>query len=164
MQYLELFLAALAAFLVGFLWYTALFGKVWQRETGITDEDAKSGMALTHGVAFLMMYLIAYFTYSNHINDGNAGHGAFHAMMSCLKFAIPLLVINYMYQKKSFVLILIDAGYAVVFFCVIGAMIALLPIYESPTPSLEDAQQYFEYYNGKAEGLKEIIDGYNSGN
>ena len=45
-----------------------------------------------------------------------------------------------------------------------GAVIALVPLYEAPTPALEDAQSAFDYYNGKAEEFKEIIDGYNSGN
>ena len=51
MAYLELFIAALAAFLLGFAWYTALFGKAWQAETGLTSEQAQSNMALTHGIA-----------------------------------------------------------------------------------------------------------------
>jgi hypothetical protein len=60
MAFLEPLIGGLAAFLLGFAWYTALFGKAWQGETGITDEDAKSGVALTHGLAFLMMCIISF--------------------------------------------------------------------------------------------------------
>jgi len=167
MLYLELFLAALAAFLLGFLWYTALFGKAWQRETGITHDQAKSGMLLTHGVAFLMMFLIAYFAFertttSVHIQEGNAGHGAFHIMMLALKVALPLLVINYMYQKKSLKLILIDGGYAVCFFAVIGAVMALLPLHD-PTPSVDTAQAIVDYYGSVVDKYQGIIDAHNSG-
>ena len=85
MAYLEIFIAALAAFLLGFLWYTALFGKAWQAETGISDEEAKKGMGLTHGIAFLMMLAIAYFMgtggYGQHLNEGDLKHGAFHGFL-----------------------------------------------------------------------------------
>ncbi len=134
MEYLEVFIAAVAAFLLGFLWYTALFGKLWQAESGVTNDQAKSNIALTHGVSFLMMLVIAYFLGTGwrgeHLNAGGIGHGAYHGMWSALMFAIPLLVINYLYQKKSFKLILIDAGYAIAFFMVIGATIAALPLVE----------------------------------
>ena len=100
MEYLEMFIAAVAAFMLGFLWYTALFGKIWQRESGITDEQAKSGMGLTHGLAFLMMLVVAYFIgpggYFYHINDGTVGHAAFHGMFNAVRFAVPVLVINYL--------------------------------------------------------------------
>lgn len=36
--------AAVSSFVVGGLWYTpALFGKAWQREAGVTDEQIKTG-------------------------------------------------------------------------------------------------------------------------
>ncbi|MEM7161858.1 MAG: DUF1761 domain-containing protein [Bacteroidota bacterium] len=162
MLYVELLIAAIAAFALGFLWYTALFGKVWQAETGITDEQAKTGIALTHGVAFLMMFVIAYFTNGKHMQDGTIGHGAYHAMENALYFAIPLLIINYMYQKKSFKLILIDAGYAFCFFCVIGGVMAALKLYDT-TPDLETATKYMEYFQGRVDEYQGIIDGYNSG-
>lgn len=52
MMHLEPVIGGIPAFLLGFLWYTALFGKVWKAETGITDEQARKGIALTHGLAF----------------------------------------------------------------------------------------------------------------
>ncbi len=36
MAFLEPVLGGLAAFMLGFAWYTALFGKAWQAETGVT--------------------------------------------------------------------------------------------------------------------------------
>jgi len=130
MHYLEIVLAAVGAFLLGFLWYTALFGKAWQAETGITDEQAQSGMALTHGVAFLMMVIIAYsidmIIGMHDPAEQTLAHGAFHGFSACLFFALPLLVIHYMYQKKSLKLMLIDGGYALIFFSVIGAILGAL--------------------------------------
>jgi len=130
MEYVEILIAAVAAFLLGFLWYTALFGKIWQTESGITDEQANSGIAVTHGTAFVMMLLIGS-TINMIINmhepqEQTLVHGAFHGVLMAAFVAIPILIIHYMYQKKSFKLILIDGAYTAAFFAVIGAVLGAL--------------------------------------
>ncbi len=132
MQYLEPVIGAFAAFMLGFAWYTALFGKAWQAETGITDEQAQSGIAITHGTAFLMMIVISfglnYVVNLHAIEEQTFVHGAFHGAHSCLLFALPLLVIHYMYQKKSFKLIMIDGLYALSFFALSSGVMAALKL------------------------------------
>ncbi|MBT8219006.1 MAG: DUF1761 domain-containing protein [Bacteroidia bacterium] len=132
MQYLEPILGGLAAFALGFLWYTALFGKAWQAESGITDEQAQSGMAITHGLSFVMMCWIAFglSTYMNYhdVAEQTFTHGAFHGGMTALSFALPLVAINYLYQKKSLKLFLIDAGYALAFFALSGGVVGALKL------------------------------------
>ena len=130
MQFVEPLIGGAAAFLLGFAWYTALFGKAWQAETGVTDEQAQSGMAITHGTSLLMMILISYglnmyFNY-HAIEDHNFMHGAFHGAMNCVLFALPLMAINILYQKKSLKLFLIDGGYALAFFALSGGVMAAL--------------------------------------
>lgn len=166
MEYLEIFIAAFAAFMLGYLWYTALFGKMWLAESGLTADDAKSNVLATHGISFIMMLVIAYFTHyfwGNHIHGGSIGHGVFHSMMSAVMYAVPLLVINYLYQRKSFKLMLIDAAYAVAFFAVIGAVLAALPLYEAPPVTIEQAKEALEgaqeYLQGKQEALDALMDG-----
>lgn len=38
MSILAAIIAGALAFMIGALWYTVLFGKLWQRKVGITDE------------------------------------------------------------------------------------------------------------------------------
>lgn len=166
MEYLEIFIAAFAAFMLGFLWYTALFGKMWKAESGISDEAATSGVMVTHGVSFLMMVVIAYFTHyfwGNHLHGGTIGHGVFHSMMTAVMFVVPLQIINYLLQKKSIKLMLIDAGYAIALFAVIGAVMVALPLYEAPPLTLEEAKEAVEgaqeYLNGKQEALDALMKG-----
>ncbi len=132
MAYLEPLIAAVAAFLLGFLWYTALFGKAWQKETGVTDEQAQSGMGITHGGAFLMMIVIA-FGINIIVNlhapeDQTFVHGGFHGLLTAVFYAIPAMVIHYLYQKKSFKLILIDGGYLILFFALMGGVLGALSL------------------------------------
>ena len=132
MAYLEVLIGALAAFLLGFGWYTALFGKMWQAETGITDEQAQSGMAMTHGLAFLMMCIMCLFInrYINYhdVADQTFVHGAFHGVELAAYMALPAVAINYLYQKKSLKLFLIDAAYVLAFCALAGGVMAALKL------------------------------------
>ena len=53
-------------------------------------------------------------------------HGAFHGMISGLFYAAPATAINYLYQKKSLKLYLIDATYLVALLAVSGGVMAAL--------------------------------------
>jgi len=132
MALLEIPIAAIAAFLLGFGWYTALFGKAWQAETGITDEQAQSGIAITHGTAFLMMCILAYginiIINLHPIAEQTFQHGALHGAMSAGIFCLPAIAINYAYQKKSLKLYLIDAGYVLIFCTLMGGVLAALKL------------------------------------
>lgn len=132
MGYLEIPIAAIAAFLLGFGWYTALFGKAWQAETGITDEEAQTGMVFTHGIAFLMMCILAYsinYIIGFHkIEEQTFTHGAFHGLLASALYCIPAMAINYVYQKKSLKLFLIDGGYILAFCTLMGGILAALKL------------------------------------
>lgn len=132
MAYLEILIAAIAAFLLGFAWYTFLFGKAWQAETGITDDQAKSGAALTHGLAFVMMAVLAFavnFVVSLHeVAEQTFAHGAFHGLLSAVTVGLPAVAINYLYQKKSLKLFLIDGGYLVAFMALMGGVLGALKL------------------------------------
>jgi len=132
MGYLEIPIAAFAAFMLGFLWYTALFGKAWQAETGVTDEQAQSGIAITHGTAFLMMCIIAYginFVINMHpVDEQTFMHGGLHGLMAAGIYCLPAIAINYSYQKKSLKLFFIDALYVLLFSGLMGGVLAALKL------------------------------------
>lgn len=132
MQYLEPVIGGIAAFLLGFLWYSVLFGKVWQAETGITDEQAQKGMIMTFGLSFLMMVIMSIpvnFVVNLHKPvEQTFIHGGFHGLMLGLLFAAPATAINYLYQKKSLKLYLIDATYLVLLLGLSGAVMAALKL------------------------------------
>lgn len=132
MAFVEPVLGAAAAFLLGFAWYTALFGKAWQRETGLSDEDAQKDMARTHGLAFLMIVLISFglnlFFNFHPIEEQTFVHGGFHGGFNALLFAVPAVAIHYLYQRKSLKLFLIDASYVIAFMALSGAVMGALKL------------------------------------
>ena len=104
MAFVEPILGGLAAFALGAVWYTFLFGKAWQAETGVTDEQAQQNIALTHGLALIMMILMSFtvnFIVNQHsVEEQTFIHGGFHGIMTGLFFVSPAIAINYLYQKK----------------------------------------------------------------
>lgn len=132
MAYVEVLIGAVVAFGLGFLWYTVLFGKVWKAESGVTDEQAQSDMARTHGLAFLMIAILCYGvnTYINYheVAEQTFTHGGFHGGMLALIYALPAVAINYLYQKKSLKLFLIDGAYILAFMALAGAVMAALKL------------------------------------
>lgn len=132
MQFLEPIIGGIAAFALGFAWYTALFGKAWQAETGMSDEDAQKDMARTHGLALLMMIIMSYAVNIiigfHEPAEQTFVHGAFHGALSGLFYAAPATAINYLYQRKSLKLYLIDASYLVLLLALSGGVMAALKL------------------------------------
>lgn len=125
---LAILVAAAAGFLVGGLWYGPLFGKAWQHEIGLSDDDIKSSsMAKIFGLTFLFSILSAVFL----------GHLLAHfdtdfyrtMMIStgiALGFVAPAIGTNYLFGRKSGRLFAIDAGYWIVFYAAMGLAFGLL--------------------------------------
>ena len=127
-NWIAVIVAALAAFAVGGIWYGPLFGKAWMAEVGFTEEDAKdSNMALLFGgtialnliSAVFLGHLLAHF-------DPAPQQTMMIATGIALGFVIPSLAVNYMYNRKSMRLFLIDAGYYLGVFAAMGAVFVLL--------------------------------------
>ena len=58
-NYVAVLVAAVGSFLLGGLWYSpALFGKAWQREAGLSDEQLKSGnMGRIFGLSLILAFI-----------------------------------------------------------------------------------------------------------
>ena len=59
---LPILIASLATFLVGFIWYNPkVFGSVWMKETGMTEEKAKKGnMIKIFGLTLIYSLMLAF--------------------------------------------------------------------------------------------------------
>ena len=104
---------AAAFFVVGMIWYGGLFGKAWQKASGVTDEQAQSGnMALIFGLCFVCEIVIGAVLWHLLARVNPAPHVV---MMMAVGFAggimIPAMAINYLFQRKPLTLYLIDGGH-----------------------------------------------------
>ena len=104
---------AAAFFVVGMIWYGGLFGKAWQKASGVTDEQAQSGnMAVIFGLCFVCEFLSAAVLWHLLARTSPAPHVI---MMMAVGFAggvmIPAMAINYLFQRKPLSLFIIDGGH-----------------------------------------------------
>jgi len=126
-NYLAVIAAAIATFVLGGLWYSpALFGKVWQREAGVTEEKMKSAnMTLIFGLTFVLA-LIAAWVFALFLGPRPPmalGLGAGFSAGLC--WVAASLGINYLFERKSLKLWLINGGYHTLQFTIIGLILAL---------------------------------------
>jgi hypothetical protein len=129
LNWLGIVIATLAFFAVGAIWYTALFGKAWQREVGLSTEQLTSGrnVALTMGACLLLEFVVVLMLGHMFARLQPSDHVK---MMMAIGFALaimsPAIGINYLYQRRSLTLWLIDAGHFVVGMAVVGLVFVLL--------------------------------------
>ena len=121
--------AALSGFVLGGLWYSPmLFGKAWQRETGLSDEAlARGNMALIFGTTFVLC-VVASLVFAMFLGPNPSlalGVGAGASAGLCWVGAS--FGINYLFERRSLTLFLINAGYHTLQFTLIGLILALWP-------------------------------------
>jgi hypothetical protein len=123
-NWLAILLAALAGFAVGAIWYGPLFGKAWMRESGVTLEKAKSAnMPKLYGTV-LALNLIAAGSLAMFIGPtGDWRFGLFAGFMTGLTFVSTALGVIYLFESRSLRLWLINAGYQVVIFSLMGVVL-----------------------------------------
>lgn len=127
-NWLTIIAAAVAAFMVGGIWYGPLFSKAWMAESGFSEANlAGRNMVMLFGgtialnliSAFFLGHLLAYF-------DPQPVQTMMISTGIALGFVIPGLAVNYMYSRKSMRLFLIDAGYFLAIFAVMGGVFVVL--------------------------------------
>jgi hypothetical protein len=125
----ELIVASFSTFVVGFLWYgNFLFGKSWQKLAGLSDEDiAKGNMVLIYGLAFILNFIaaafISIFAEIAMMLGTSAILAGLFAVVLCIGFVATSFGVNFLFTRKPLKLYLIDVGYMVVSFFVMGVII-----------------------------------------
>ncbi|MGE5625282.1 MAG: DUF1761 domain-containing protein [Bacillota bacterium] len=131
MHFLGIFLAAVAMFAIGSVWYSPLlFIKAWLREAGMdpSQKPDSQTMMKTFGATFLLL-LICAAVLDQVITNWTSEQGVFHGLWVGFLggvIAAATTAINYLFEKKSRTLFLINAGYNVLGFCVMGVILSLI--------------------------------------
>ncbi len=152
-NWLPVIASALIPTLIGFFWYgKSLFGNVWMKESGMTEEKAKGmNMPLTMGLALLFSLLVAValmpvvvhqmgvFSVVQNVPEAKTivndfltkyggefrtfKHGAFHGILTGIFLGIPLIGMPALWERKSFKYVAINAGYWIVTLALMGGVI-----------------------------------------
>lgn len=122
---LAVLVAAVSAFVVGGLWYGPVFGKSWQRMVGLKDSDLETGTARVFGGAFVLT-LIMSITLAFFIGDEGLSFGLFAGLAAGLGWVATAFGVNYLFERRSLKFFLINAGYNMVIFTLMGAIIGAI--------------------------------------
>jgi hypothetical protein len=125
-NWLAVLAAAISAFLLGGLWYSpALFGRAWQRGTGLTDEQLKGGNpGMIYGGAFVLS-LVAAATFAMFLGKLPVAEATAYGFCAGLTWVAASFGINYLFERKSFGLFLVNGGYHTLQFTLYGLIIGV---------------------------------------
>ena len=119
--------AAVSAFVLGGLWYSpVLFGRPWQRAAGLGDDELRQRNApLVFGGSFVLA-LIAAFVFAMFLGpNASLALGLGAGVSAGLCWVAASLGINYLFERKSLRLFLINGGYHTLQFTLYGLILAL---------------------------------------
>jgi hypothetical protein len=123
-NWLAVLAAGFAAFVVGGIWYSALFAKAWQAAAGLSDAQVAAGnKPLMFGGA-LVLSLIEAAVFAMFLGPNPPlmlGVGAGFAAGLC--WVTASFGINYLFEHKPLKLFLINGGYNTLQFTAIGAIL-----------------------------------------
>ncbi len=127
----SILVAALAYFVLGSLWYSVLFGKIWSAEvekTGVKlTEPQKKDMTLkmiqTFVLNFLAAFCIAYLVFVSGVSNWLAGLKL--GLLCGIGFAAAAIAIAFTWESRSIKLLAIDSGYAIFGICICGIILSV---------------------------------------
>ena len=135
-----LIVAAIAPLIVGSVYYGPLFGKVWQKEVGMTDEELKAGNYVKIFIlSFLFAILIASTLWAQVMLGGAPGeehgaspyltfkHGMLHGVLLGLFLVLPIIGTISLYERRSLRYVLLTVGYWTLSMGVMGGIINAWP-------------------------------------
>ena len=126
-NWLGVIVAALSTLFVGGLWYSPLiFGKKWMTSNGFSEEDLKKGSAIkvlggTFILAFFAAFSLAMFIGPN----SNPSFAATAGFMVGFFWIAAAFGIVYLFEKRSFKHFMINAGYFIVSFTIMGLILGI---------------------------------------
>lgn len=122
-NYLAVLLAALSAFVLGGIWYSAIFSQKWMALTGQSEETLKSGNpAVIFGGAFVLN-LIAAWVLAMFLGPMPLRYAALAGLSVGLCWVAASLGVNYLFERRPLGLWLINGGYFTLQFTAMGAII-----------------------------------------
>lgn len=134
-EWSAVFVAAIATFALGSLWYGPLFGKTWMRLMGISEQQmmeakqkgmVKSGMLRSYSLMFvgniITSYVLGAVVFSSFLFFLNLGvwAGALIGFALWLGFVAPVTLGTVLWEGKSWKLWVLNNSYYLVSFVLMG--------------------------------------------
>jgi hypothetical protein len=125
-NYWAVFVSALLYWILGALWYGLLFTKPWMALEQMTAERMKSmNPVMPYVITFVLDLLIAFVLAQlcTWRNANTAARGAALGILLWIGLVGPVAYTNYMFEMRPMQLFAINEFYALVGFCLMGAIL-----------------------------------------
>lgn len=119
--------AALLGFVIGGVWYSPLlFARAWMLAAGVSEEQARAASrGRVFGLAALAQLVIAFNLAAFIGPKASLGFGVFAGLAAGLGWVAMSLGVIYLFEQRSLKLWLINSGYQVVTYTLMGAVIGV---------------------------------------
>ncbi|MHC1737664.1 MAG: DUF1761 domain-containing protein [Ignavibacteriaceae bacterium] len=125
-NYLAVIVSAILSFVIGSLWYGPLFGKIWLKEIGLDPKELEqANMFKIFGTAFILTLIIGFNLAAFLGPDSDLTSGLLYGALAGIGWVSASIGVVYLFGRKSFKLFLVDAGYQVVIYTLMGGIIGL---------------------------------------
>ena len=126
---LVIIISALAAFAFGGVWYAPkVFGNRWMDEVGMNHTDHKAGSSKAKGMALMQLAMLMQAIFLAVIINPQvtAVIGAIVGVFVALGFVSTAIVVNVIAERRSIAFFLINAGFSVISFALMGGILGWL--------------------------------------
>jgi len=126
-NFLAVVVAAIVSYVIATVWYAVIFGKAWQKLTGVLDmKSTPANIVLSFIGSFVMSFVLYHLiTFSNYYlgTSGIVGGlmGGFHGWLG---FVAPVTLTTKLYEKKRWGLWLLDNGFWLISLFVMGVILS----------------------------------------
>lgn len=136
-NYLAIIIAVVANFVLGFLWYTPLFGKIWAQELKMDTTQKPDPKIMMKGMAFNLIgnFFMAYVLAHNNAawsfvpgmdQMGKIGTIFNSAIFTWLGFYVPYHLGAIVWESRSWKLFFINTGYALASLLLVSAILTFM--------------------------------------
>ena len=126
----EILIVVVLNFVLGFVWYSpTLFGKSWQRETGLSDAEIGNGpspmdmIMVAVGSAVAAIVMATLFTY---VVPASLTEALIWGLMIGVGFIATAFSGNYIFEKHSRMLFALDSAYWILSTLMVAAVVFLV--------------------------------------
>ena len=129
-DYVAIAVAVVVYFIIGFLWYTPLFGKLWAKHMGMADMESPGGAAMARSMIlnlvgnFLLVYV--FFHVTEAFFDAGIERTIDQALLggfwTWLGFMVPKELGAVAWEQRNWTVAGINAGYQLVSLLAIAAI------------------------------------------
>jgi hypothetical protein len=127
LNFLAILVAAATTFMLGGLWYSPiLFARSWMREAGLSEQQTKqANMGRVFGFAALASLVMAFNLAAFIGPKADLMFGLFAGLAAGLGWVAMSLGVIYLFEQRSLKLWLINSGYQILAYTIMGAILGV---------------------------------------